>query len=366
MHIRHFAFSGGLAMVLALAQGPVAAQTQTLDVKAKTTGQTWTAPRAADGHADLQGVWANNNATPMQRPKGLEGRATLTDAEVTALRKKAAELYDGSGDTEFGDTYFETVWTAVQNGETGTHKKGRNGQDPVKGFDAGTGDYSSAWLVGRDWDNRTSLLIDPPDGRMPALTAAGKMAQASRKSYDEESKDGKRPDSYEDISLGVRCITFGSPRIGAGYNSYYQIVQTPEAVAFQMEMAHDVRVIPLDGSPHLPSTVSTWMGDSRGHWEGDTLVVDTTNYKAGAFMTASDKLHVIERFTRTAPDVLQYQITINDPVTWTKPWTVMIPMRRSKDAIYEYACHEGNYGLEGILGGARAEDAKDAKAIGTR
>jgi hypothetical protein len=352
MLIRNFIFAGALATVLALTQGQVAAQ-----------AQTWTAPRAPDGHADLQGVWANNNATPLQRPKFLEGRTSLTDAEVMALKKKAAELYDGSGDTEFGDTYFETVWIAVQNGEAGVHKKGRNGQDPVKGFDAGTGDYNSAWLVGRDWDNRTSLLIDPPDGHMPAMTAAGKMAQANRKSYDEESKNGKRPDSVEDIDLGVRCITFGSPRLLSGYNSYYQIVQTPETVAFQMEMAHDVRVIPLDGSPHLPSTVSTWLGDSRGHWEGDTLVVDTTNYKAGAFMTASDKLHIIERFTRTAPDVLQYQITVNDPVTWVKPWTVMIPMRRSKDPIYEYACHEGNYGLEGILGGARAEDAKD-KASG--
>ena len=264
MQVRHFAFSGGLAMVLALAQGQVAAQTQTIDAKAKTTGQTWTAPRASDGHADLQGIWANNNATPMQRPRGWRRPANLlTDAEVAALRKKAAELYDGNGDTEFGDTYFETVWVALQNGETGPHKKGRNGQDPVKGFDAGTGDYSSAWLVGRDWDNRTSLVIDPPSGRVPEMTAAGKMAQAARKSYDEESKDGKRPDSYEDISLGVRCITFGSPRMGAGYNSYYQIVQTPETVAFQMEMAHDVRVIPLDGRPHLPSTVSTWMEATR-------------------------------------------------------------------------------------------------------
>ncbi len=149
----------------------------------------------------------------------------------------------------------------------------------------------------------------------------------------------------------------GSPRLGAGYNSYYQIVQSAKSVAIVMEKIHDARIIPLDGGPHLPSDIHTWMGDARGHWEGDTLVVDTTNYKAEAFMNASDKLHVIERFTRTSPEVLDYQVTIDDPVTWTKPWTVMIPLRHSKDAIYEYACHEGNYGMKGILAGARAEDA---------
>jgi hypothetical protein len=368
MHPRNLTFVVGVSVVLSLTQGRIAAQTQTVNGKAKIAGQTWIPPRTPDGQADLQGVWANNNATPLQRPKALEGRTSLTDAEVEALKKKAAELYDGSGDTEFGDTVFETVWTAVQNGETGPHKKGRNGVDAKTGFDAGTGDYSSAWLVDRDWDNRTSLIIDPPNGRLPELTPAGKQAQANRKSYDESAVGGKRPDSYEDISLGVRCITFGSPRLQAGYNSYYQIMQTPEGVFIQMEMAHDVRVIPLDGRPHLPSTIQTWLGDSRGRWEGDTLVVDTTNYRAGAFMNASEKLHVIERFTRTGPDVLQYQVTIDDPGTWTKPWTVMIPLRHSKDAIYEYACHEGNYGMVGILAGARAEDAKDqekAKSTGS-
>ena len=359
MRFQNLAFGVSLAFVLALTQGRIAAQTQTGNARAKSATHAWTAPRAPDGHADLQGVWANNNATPLQRPKLLAGRTTLTDAEVAALRKKAAELYDGKGDTEFGDTVFETVWTAVQNNESGTHKKGLNGVDAKTGFDASTGDYSSAWIVGREWDNRTSLIIDPPNGLLPEMTPAGKQAQANRKSYDESSVGGKRPDSYEDLSLGVRCITFGSPRLQAGYNSYYQILQTPNAIAIQMEMAHDVRIIPLDGRPHLPSAIPTWLGDSRGHWEGDTLVVDTTNYRAGAFMNASDKLHVIERFARTGPDVLQYQVTIDDPGTWTKPWTVMIPLRHSREPIFEYACHEGNYGMAGILAGARAEDQKD-------
>jgi hypothetical protein len=354
MHFRDFAFVGGLAVILSLTQGHGAAQAPAVNAKAKTTSKTWTAPRTIDGQPDLQGVWANNNGTPLQRPKELAGRATLTDAEVEAVRKKAAELYDGKGDAEFGDTIFQTVWTALQRGESGSHIKGDTG------FDAGTGDYSSVWLAARVWDNRTSLITDPADGRMPAMTAEARQRRPTN-AGEEGDRARRVPAGPEDLSLGVRCISFGSPRLGAGYNSYYQIVQSAKSVAIQMEMIHDARIVPLDGSPHLPSDVKTWLGDSRGHWEGDTLVVDTTNYKARAFMGASDQLHVIERFTRTSPEVLQYVVTIDDPATWVKPWTVMIPLRQSKEAIYEYACHEGNYGLVGILAGARA-DEQAAKA----
>jgi hypothetical protein len=147
----------------------------------------------------------------------------------------------------------------------------------------------------------------------------------------------------------------------AGYQSYYQIVQASNSVAIMTEMIHDARIIPLDGGPHVPANIQTWLGDARGHWEGDTLVVDTTNFKPGVFRNIStEKLHVVERFTRTGPDTLQWQLTIDDPGAWTKPWTAMIPLRSSKKAVFEYACHEGNYGLESILAGARREDQAEA------
>jgi hypothetical protein len=325
----------------------------TIALMSVAQAQGWKAPRASDGHADLQGVWANNSATPMERPKELADRAKLTDAEVAAMKKKAGELYNGGGDAAFGDTIFATVWAAVKGSSSGPHKKADNE------FDAGTGDYSSEWIVQRVWDNRTSLVTDPPDGHIPAMT---KEAQERRRAmFVAMSRPAQTP---ADRGLQERCLSYGSPQLTAGYQSYMQIQQTKNAVMLVTEMIHDVRVIPLDGRPHVASNIQSWMGDSRGHWEGDTLVVDTTNYKPRAFMAvSSDKLHVIERFTRTAPDTVQYEITIDDPATWTKPWSLMIPLKSSDHPIFEYACHEGNVGLAGILAGARAEEA--AAASGT-
>jgi hypothetical protein len=298
-------------------------------------------PRTADGQPDLQGVWANNNATPLERPKELSGRAFLTEQEVAALKKKAHELFSGQSDAAFGDTVFLSVLSNVQGTKSG-----------FKSTDGETGDYSSAWTVERDWDNRTSLITDPSDGRLPAMTQ-----QAEQKQLAVTSARSGRPSGPEDRSLSERCITFGSPRLGAGYNSYFQILQSANEVAILMETIHDVRLIALDGRPHLPSNIQTWLGDARGHWEGDTLVVDTTNYMPGVFMNVStEKLHVVERFTRTGAETLQWEITIDDPGAWSKPWTAMIPLRHSEDAIYEYACHEDNYGLSNMLAGARAEE----------
>jgi hypothetical protein len=313
---------------------------------ARSTAQSWRAPRAADGHPDLQGVWANNSATPLERPKVLAGREFLTDQEVAALKQKAAELFDnGNSDAAFGDSVFESALANVKGTKSG-----------FRSVDGGTGDYSSVWTVARDWDNRTSLITDPPDGRLPSMTP-----QAEHKQRAALAATTGRPSGPEDRSLSERCITYGSPQLVAGYQSYYQIVQTPTSVVIVTEMIHDARVIPLDGHPHLPPNIQSWMGDSRGHWEGDTLVVDSTNYRPGAFRNvSSEKLHVIERFTRTGADTLRWELTIDDPGAWTKPWTAMIPLRSSKKAIYEYSCHEGNYGLADILAGARREDKAEA------
>lgn len=358
MHLRKLGFVGGVAAAFSLTVGPALAQIKTSEEALIASYKTsnYKAPRAQDGHADLQGVWANNVATPLQRPKQLEGRAYLTDEEVVALKKKAHELF-ANGASDFG---AGSVFTAAYDNLKGT----RTG---FKTTDGETGDYNSIWQVGQDWTNRTSLIVDPSSGRLPDLTPRAKQL-AARPSYVEggrNGENGKRPDSYEDLGLTVRCISFGSPRIGGGYNSYMQIVQSPKVVAIVQETIHDARIIPVDGSPHPPANVKFLHGDSRGHWEGDTLVVDTTNYRPEVLMNNSDKLHVIERFQRTAADYITWTVTFDDPDTWAKPWTAEIPLRHTNDALYEYACHEGNYGMKGILAGARAEDAKEAAGQST-
>src|SRR6202035_4135282 len=190
---------------------------------------------------------------------------------------------------------------------------------------------------------RTSMIIDPPDGRVPPMTPeARKKFQAIQEKFTVHPADGP-----EDRPLPDRCLMFsqsGPPMIPGNYNDLYQIVQTPEYISILAEMGNQVRVIPLDGRPHLPGNVQEWMGDSRGHWEGNTLVVETTNFSGKAhFRGATDKMHLIERFTRSAADTLTYEFTVDDPATFAKPWTASIPMVKSDGPIYEYACHEGNY-----------------------
>ena len=309
-------------------------------------GQQYKAPLAGDGHPDLQGFWANNIATPIQRPKELANHPVLTDDEVKAMRKKADEMFvSGKTDAAFGDQMFLTVWGNVKGVKVG-----------FTSTDGETGDYGSEWNDHRVWDNRTSLITDPADGRIPPMTAR------AMKVIEQQRVARQRPaEGPEDRSLGERCITRGAPAIGAGYQSYFQIVQTREAVMIMTEMFHDVRIIKIEDKPHPASDVHEWMGDSRGHWEGNTLVVDTTNYKPLAFQgISSDKLHVIERISRQDAETLRWEITIDDPGTWTKPWSMMIPLQRSSEPVYEYACHEGNIGLMGILAGARADEAKAA------
>ncbi|PWU12264.1 MAG: hypothetical protein C5B51_00825 [Terriglobia bacterium] len=338
---RNLTFVAVVAVVLALVAGQAIAQQSFTAKPATVAAKTWKVSRTVDGQPDLQGVWANNNATPLERPKELAGRALLTEQEVAALKAKAGELFSGQSDAAFGDTVFLSVLANVSGTKAG-----------FKSTDGETGDYSSVWTVERDWDNRTSLITDPSDGRLPPTTP-----QAQEKQRAAAAARNRPAAGPEDRSLSERCITFGSPRLAAGYNSYFQILQAPKQVVILMETIHDARVIPLDGNPHLPANVQTWLGDARGRWEGDTLVVDTTNYKPGVFLNVStEKLHVIERFTRTGADTLKWEITVDDPGAWTKPWTAMIPLRPSRDALYEYACQEGNYGLQGILAGARRDE----------
>jgi hypothetical protein len=356
MNPRKQRFAAALAAIFPLVCGLAPAQPKTAEgvVTASYKTPNYQPPRTPDGKPDLQGVWANNNATPLQRPKGLEGKEFLSEQELTAIKRAADDLFkDGKSDAAFGDSVFLAALA--------------NTQGKSKGYitaDGKVGDYSSVWTVNRDWTNRTSLIIDPKDGHLPALTARAQEL-AKRPSYVEDDTafgqgPGKRPDGPEDLGLSVRCISFGTPRIGAGYNSYVQIVQSAKTVVVLQENIHDARIIPLDGGPHPPANVKLWNGDSRGHWEGDTLVVDTTNYRAGALMDNSEKLHVIERFQRTAGDYLTWDVTFDDPDTWVKPWTVEVPLRHSDDPLIEYACHEGNYGMQGILAGARAADKAEA------
>jgi hypothetical protein len=343
MQLRDLIFVVAIASLLTLSAQPATAQS----VARKSAKPTaWSAPRTPDGHPDFQGVWANNSATPLERPKIVDGRAYLTEQEVAALKKKAAELFDdGNSDAAFFDQVFETVLANVKGAKAG-----------FKSTDGETGDYSSVWTESRDWDNRTSLITDPADGRLPSMTPQAQERQRARL-----VAARNRPAGPEDRSLSERCITYGTPQLVAGYQSYRQIVQAPSAVAVVTEMIHDTRVIRLDGLPHAPSDVQTWDGDPRGHWEGDTLVVDSTNFKPGAFRNVSTaKLHVVERFTRTGPETLEWEVRIDDPDAWTAPWTVKINLRRAGKAVFEYACHEGNYGLTDILAGARREDADEA------
>src|SRR5215831_11358499 len=335
---REFRIGVLIALVLLVATLIPAAQAQTVSAKPSAPSNNWVPPRTADGQPDLQGVWANNNATPLERPAALAGKPFLTDAEVAALKAKAGELFAGDGDAAFGDDVF----TAIVSGAT-----------KFVSSDTGTGNYNQFWIADRDFDNRTSLITDPSDGRTPPLTAEAK------KRVPAENVRGF--DGPESRSLSERCITYGAPRIQAAYNSYYQIFQTRDTVVILMEMIHDARIIPLDGRPHVGQNIRQWLGDSVGHWEGDTLVVDTTNYSPKSnFRGSHESLHAVERFTRVSPDRIDYQVTVDDPTTWVKRWTLMIPLKQANGQIYEYACHESNEGMVGILSGARAKEKAEA------
>jgi hypothetical protein len=297
----------------------------------------WEPPRTADGRPDLQGVWANNSATPLERPDQLADRTSLTAEEVAELQERADTLFNGETDAAFGDSVFRAALAG-----DGDHES----------YDRTTGNYNHFWIVERDFDERTSLVVDPPDGKIPPLTSEAQSLSEARREYRRDHP----ADSWEDRSNSDRCITYGVPRLGAGYNSYFQLIQSSDYVVVIQEMIHEARIIPVDG-PDLDPNVRQYMGSSRGHWEGDTFVVETTNFSPkSSFRGAGENLTMVERFARVGPDTLRWDVTVSDPTTWTSPWTAQLRLSKSPDAIFEYACHEGNYSMEGILAGHRAEE----------
>ena len=295
--------------------------------------KTWTPPRTSWGHPDLQGTWSTATITPFERPADLAGKEFFTELEAKEFERQTLartnrDRRDGGAEADVARAYNDFWW------------------------DSGTRVVPS---------RRTSLVIDPSDGRIPPLTAE---AQKRVDTLAAARKVGPA-DNPEDRSPWERCITRGVPvaMLPGPYNNNYQIFQTSDHVVILAEMIHDARIVPLDGRAHLPGHVRSWLGDSVGKWEGDTLVVETTNFTDKfSFRGSSEHMRLVERFTRTAADVLTYRVTIDDPAAFTRLWTVELPSRRSTESIYEYACHEANYGLEGILKGHRAEEKAAAEA----
>jgi hypothetical protein len=315
-----------LVVLIALAGSHVAAQS-------KRGPAGWTPPRTPDGQPDLQGTWTNETITPFERPANLRDREFLSDAEIKTLEQQAATRRDEDGPPRAGDVgSYNQVW-----------------------FDSGERVVST---------KRTSLVVDPPDGRVP-LRPEAEAARAYNLAHE--------GDSYHFMSVWDRCITRGVPggMFPAGYNNAYRIVQAPGYVVIHYEMIHEARIIPIDGRPHTPAHVRSWNGDPRGRWDGNTLVVDTTNYNGKGWIATSaaggrikgipqtESLHVVERFTPIDANTIDYQATIEDPKMFTRAWTVSIPLHRnSAYQMYEYACHEGNRAVEGVLRGARAQETK--------
>jgi hypothetical protein len=320
------------ALIATMALLPISTTAQTSAAK----DQAAKVLRTPDGQPDLQGVWSFATATPLERPKEFADKAFLTEKEVAEFEKQVAVRQD------------------VDN---------REGTEGTEG-DVGRA-YNQFW-----WDRgskvvgsrRTSLIVDPADGKIPTMTPEG---QKRTEVFGRRVSDGP-----ETRSLWERCITHSSlPRMSTGYNNHFQIIQGAGYVVILYEMIHEARVIPLDGRPHVDSGIRQWLGDSRGRWEGNTLVVDVTNFSdKTSFRGSSANLHLVERFTRVDANTMNYEFAVSDPATWAREWTVAMPLPRVAGTMYEYACHEGNYGLTGQLAGARAEErnAADAAKKGSR
>jgi len=331
----------GLTVAIAIAIASLATVSvagQTAPAAAKATAapaKVYTPPRTPDGQPDLQGFWTNATYVQLERPNGVT-KEFYTPEEAEEAIKRAAERE--ATQTEPGttaDVHYDFTQFGLDRSQS---------------------------TIARSL--RTSLVVDPPDGKIPPVTAEGqKRAQALNAA---RKMRGGQYDAAENMPIGSRCIIMagaGPPMMNAGYNANYQIVQGPGHVMILTEMIHDVRIIPLDGRAQPPSNVRQWMGVSRGRWEGNTLVVETTNFNGkNAFRGASENMKVTERFTRLSDDTIQYRFTVEDPSTWARSWTAEAPLAKTGGPIFEHACHEGNYGIANILAGARADDKKAAEA----
>jgi hypothetical protein len=324
---RSFAFASGLSLIVVVAAGGyLHAQAAQKTAAAKK----WTPPRTADGHPDLQGTFDFATATPLERPASLANKAVLTDEEAAAFEKQQAANRQRIDDAP------------LPAGQVGGYNQ--------FWYEFGTK------VVG---DRRTSLITDPADGRLPPLLPAAQKRADGRRAQLRRLADGP-----EDRDASERCLlgyNSGPPMIPVGYNQNVQIVQTRDYVMVHNEMVHTARIIPLDGRPHHAQQFQSWSGDSRGRWEGDTLVVETTNFNdktwnqfSGWSWAVDENLQLVERFSLIDADTVLYEFTVIDPMAWPRPWSAAVPLRRTTNLMYEYACHEGNEGMEGILRGARA------------
>jgi hypothetical protein len=333
--------AGGLVIaviLVVLGAGSLAGQTTKASTATNGNSAKWTHSKTAWGDPDLQGIWTTDDEidVPVERPREFGTRAVLTDQEVAA---RAAE-------------------------EARRARDDKSDRRPLR--EGQTGDGPEHWYEQpKTTSHRTSLITDPPDGRIPPFTAEGAKRAAKQQSLD---SGGTGPwNGPEDLGLRERCMTRGVPNtwFPSAYNNGFQIVQSRGYVSILYERLHEARIIPLDGRPHANPRVRQWIGDSRGHWDGTTLVVDVTNFSEKAqFRGAGDNLHLVERYTRTGADTIQVEFTVEDPTTWARPWTAVVHGRHDPSywQIFEYACHEGNYGMFNILSGARAKE-RDAEGV---
>jgi hypothetical protein len=311
----------GLVVIASMSMAAQSKKPVVTPIKAPATPKSATVPRLPDGHPDLQGMWDFAQLTPFERPGDLAGRQSVSDEEAEELAQKRIET---------------------------THKDKRDG-GAAADVERAYNDFW--WDFGTRVSTQSSLVVDPPDGRVPAMTP---------EAQDRIAKRRNRYENPEERPLAERCIlgfNSGPPMVPSAYNNNVQIVQTRDRVVIVNEMIHSARIVDLTGRAHQPKEIRFLTGDSVGRWEGDTLMVDTTNFSTEAgFRGATTSLHLIERFTRVDPDTLRYEFTVDDPATWTKKWSASIPMVRSNELMFEYACHEANYALEGVLKGARYQE----------